>query len=720
MKKYQLSRMIGCLALGVIWGLSGNRCAADEGMFPISEIQNLQLQELGFKLPANEIFNPDGVSLIDGICRVNGCTGSFVSPQGLIITNHHCAYRAIQTASTVEHDYLTDGFLAKTKELEIPAPGYTVRITESYVDVSPQVLEVVTADMPFLERTKSIDRRRKELEQTAEQQNPGLRAEVAEMFTGKTYVLFLYTYLKDVRLVFAPPSAIGNFGGEVDNWEWPRHTGDFSLMRAYTSVDGKSADYDPNNIPYQPKRVISVDPKGVDEGDLVFLLGYPGRTVRHKTASFLAFDAEYRLPMTVDLYQWQIREMETAGQGNRAIALKHASRIKSLANVEKRTRGQLKGLQRTDILERRRAEERAIESYLQSQPNLAERYGATLADIDQVYQSMSETATFEIHFNELRNASRMLATAWQLWDLAVERQKPDLDRETAALERNLPQTIQQLVLAVKDIDRPTDQLMLQGMIQRLSQIEQSQQIPALWQEIKKLQNQPELVADWISSSKLADVEFVERCLKMSPSELAAVQDPLLQWMGNLYPAYIAQRELDKQREGQLNRLYGDWQSLKEQYLATAFVPDANATLRMTFGRVRGYSPADALTKQPISTLRGMLEKETGTDPFIVPEVVKQAHARGNFGDFVHPRLNQVPIAILYSADTTGGNSGSPILNASGQLIGVNFDRTFEATINDFAWNENYSRSIGVDIRFVLWITGTVYGGDHLLQEMGVK
>jgi hypothetical protein len=291
---------------------------ADDGMFPMSELPRLDLCARGIQLTADELFNPDRVSLVDGICRVNGCTGSFVSGSGLILTNHHCAFDAIQKASTPARDLLQNGFIAATATDEIPAPDYQVRITEQYRDVSQEVLSAVPAGASHLERTKAIERRRKELEIAAEKQQPGLRAEVAEMFAGRTYVLFLYTWLKDVRLVFAPPAAIGNFGGEVDNWEWPRHTGDFSLMRAYTAPDGSSAVYSPNNVPYKPKRVLRVEPSGVDEGDAVFLLGYPGRTARHRTASFLTWEQKVRLPLTVELYQWQIAEMEKAGTSDRA------------------------------------------------------------------------------------------------------------------------------------------------------------------------------------------------------------------------------------------------------------------------------------------------------------------------------------------------------------------------------------------------------------------
>jgi hypothetical protein len=688
-------------------------------MYPMSELPRLNLAEKGIELTADQLFNPNQVSLVDGICRVNGCTGSFVSASGLIITNHHCAFDAIQKASTANNDLLTNGFSAATREQEISAPDYQVRITENYRDVSEDVLKAVTEGMSFLERTKAIDKRRKELEVAAEKENPGLRAEVAEMFAGKTYVLFLYTYLKDVRLVFAPPASVGNFGGEVDNWEWPRHTGDFSFMRAYTAPDGSSATFSKDNIPYQPKRFIQVAPEGVDENDAVFLLGYPGRTARHKTASFLQFEQDIRLPLTVDLYNWQIHEMETAGANDRTVAIKHASRMKSLANVEKRSRGQLLGLRRAGIVATRQAREAELQAYIESEPARKAKYGLLLKDIETVYAEMSAAGPLEIHLLQLRQACRAAAFGYFVYDSAMERAKSDLDREAPYMDRNFAQSMQEVKVAMSDWHSPTDQLMLTGMLERLSQIPETQKLEPFQQLLADASSLPKVAQGLIEGTRLGDVAFVEECLSKSPTELQQTDDPLLRLIIQLHPEYLKLRDTDKAREGRLGQLYGSLIEVKQQFLATSFIPDANATLRFTCGRVRAYSPADAVIRTPISTLRGVIEKTTGVDPFITPEAVLQKYKAGEFGRFVHPRLGQVPVAILYDTDTTGGNSGSPVLNSRGQLVGVNFDRCFEATINDFAWNQDYSRSIGVDIRYVLWITGTVYEAGHLLSEMGL-
>ena len=691
--------------------LSVSLLPADEGMFPISEVASLDLSEQGLELTASEIFNPDEICLVDGVCRVNGCTGSFVSPQGLIITNHHCAYRAIQTASSEANDYLKHGFQSSRLEDEIPAVGYTVRITEGYRDVSEQVLSAVQNDMSFLERTLAIEKRRKELESEAEQANPGQRAEVAEMFVGKSYVLFLYTYIKDVRLVFAPPAAIGNYGGDIDNWEWPRHTGDFAFVRAYVAPDGSTAEYASENVPYQPKRFIQVAPQGVSENDFVMLLGYPGRTARHKTASYLRYLQEVYLPYIVQLYQWQIARMEEAGQDDRAIALKHSSRSKSLANVEKRSRGQLKGLVQKNLVAAREAAEAELQAFIESSPERAEKYGSLLQEIDAVYAEMNQTAHRDLDFANLRSASRLLYIAFTVYSAAVERAKPDVERDSPFMDRNFDLTKKRLMLTVQDLHLPTDRIMLREMLLRVGLAENSL--------LPLTESKAESLIEALLTSELTDADFVTRCLEMEPAELEAVADPGLQFAAKLYPIRKQLQEDGKSREGRLNQLYGDLTSIKQEFLETKFVPDANGTLRLTYGRVEGYSPEDAVYKSPLTTLGGAIAKSTGQEPFDMPAKIVELHQQGQLGSFSHPDLGDIPTCMLYSTDTTGGNSGSPIFNGRGELVGVNFDRAFEATINDFAWDKSYSRSIGVDIRYVLWITGEVFQEKRLLEEMGV-
>lgn len=696
------------LLAGSVVFLIARTSVADEGMFPISELKRLKLAEKGLKLSAEQIFSADKTCLVDGICRVNGCTGSFVSPNGLIITNHHCAYRAIQSASSATNDYLKNGFIPKRPGEEIPATGYTVRVTESFKDVSAEVLSVVDLNQSFGERSKAIARQRKEIEKAAEVQNPGKRAEVAEMFAGKTYVLFVYTYIKDVRLVFAPPSSIGAFGGDIDNWEWPRHTGDYSFMRAYVAPDGSTAEYSPNNVPYKPKKYIQVSAKGANEGDFVMLLGYPGRTARHKTASFIEFEQNIRLPYIVDLYGHHIQTMTKAGEADRSVAIKLLSRIKRLANVEKRSRGQIKGLVGANIAAKRAAEEAKLAAFIESDPERKSRYGETLPKINQAYARLSQTAMAEANFQNLRLSSQLLGIAYTLYDSATERQKADLDRESAYMDRNFDQTISRLKLAQRDLDLTIDRALLTEVMNRYAKDGLSVKLPAL-----------DSLDQMYSQTTLHQAETLKACLNKTPDQLAAMNDPFMKLAVRLYPEYLRLRELNKQRDGELNQLYGELITVKQAFQESNFVPDANATLRLTHGTVRGYSPADAVRMNPATTLSGVIAKTTGVEPFVTPDEVIKLHQERDFGNYAHPKLNDIPVAILYDTDTTGGNSGSPILDGNGQLVGVNFDRAFEATINDFAWNTNYSRSIGVDIRYVLWVTDNVYGSKFLIREMGL-
>jgi hypothetical protein len=705
MKTISSKCSIALVFVALISVITLKQSLGDEGMYPISEIGRIGLASKGLQLTASEIFSSDDVCLVDGIVRVNGCTGSFVSPKGLIITNHHCAYAAIQQASTPEHDYLKDGFAAANFADEIPAKGYVVKVTQAFEDVSEKMLQAVNDQMDFAERTKALERRQKELEKLAEENNPGLRAEIAEMFTGKTYVLFLYTYIKDVRLVFAPPDAVGKFGGDVDNWEWPRHTGDFSFMRAYVAPDGSSADYSTDNVPYQPKRFIQVAAKGVQEGDFVMLLGYPGRTARHKTARYLQYLQDDFLPFGVGLNRAIMDIMDEVGEADRGLALKNLSRYQSLANVEKRSRGQLKGLANTAILANRIEEERKLLDYIHASPERRQQFGHLIPKIAEAYDQISAQHASEMNFSALKSQVLAYSMAATIYESAQERAKPDLEREPAFMDRNFDQTKNRVMIDQQNFNEPTDRRVLELLFSR-RKLDESQ--------LGRLD-----IDQMYSHTKIHDTNFVYECFSMTAEELEALDDPFIQMAVALYPEHLRLRELNKSREGELNKLYGELITVKQEFLKTNFIPDANGTLRLTFGRVRGYSPADAIMMQPFTTLSGMLAKATGQDPFVVPEPVRQASQNKQFGPFILPDKNDVPVAMLYDTDTTGGNSGSPVINARGELVGVNFDRTFEATINDFAWNTNYSRSIGVDIRYALWITGVVYDGKHLLKEMQI-
>jgi hypothetical protein len=694
---------------------------ADEGMWPMSEIRRLDLKSKGLQIPVDAIYNPDSISLVDGICSLGGCTGSFVSSEGLIITNHHCAFNAVQDASTPERNYLELGFNAAAREQEVQARGMTVRITESYRDVSSEVLAVVQAGMEPAARAKAIERRTKEIVAETESKNPGKRAEVAEMFIGKSYVLFIYTYLKDVRLVFAPPRGIGNFGGETDNWIWPRHTGDFSFFRAYVGPDGRPADYSMSNVPYHPKKFIQVAPEGVSEGDFIFICGYPGRTYRHQAASYLDYEYRVRMPMLVDWYGWQIRQMEEAGKNDPAAALKLAPRIKSLSNTYKNNRGKLAGISRTHMVQKWRDQESKLAAFIDGDAARRSRYGQVLPTLAAVYNETGKNAAREFVLQYLTRSPETLRVASSIYEAAQERRKPDLERESAYMERNWRQTVDRVLLSLKNVHAPVDRAVLRQLLVRASGLPADQRIKGVDATIgTSAESIGQFLARSYGDGRILQENFVREMLTKSPEDLAAVDEPFLHLAAALYAELQSLKDTEKRRSGELNRLYGLYIEAKREFLGAEFVPDANSTLRFTFGHIRSYQPADGLLAKPITTLTGVVEKNTGEDPFNAPPALLELYRKQDFGPFAHPVLKDVPVAILYDADTTGGNSGSPILNARGQLIGVNFDRAWEATINDYGWSPDYSRSIGVDIRYVLWVTLKIGRAEHLLREMRVK
>jgi len=723
-KKTLITSLLTCSLLTVGILQSGYK-PWEEGMFPLSEIHKLDLKKAGLKINQNEIYNPNGISLVDALVNVGGCTGSFISNEGLIITNHHCAFSAVQQASTPEHDYLTNGFVAKQREQEIEAKGLTCRITDSYEDVSDRVLGAVAQITDPSSRLKLINDAIKNIVKEAEQKDPSIQAEVSEMFIGKTYVLFRYKTIQDVRLVYVPNRQIGEYGGETDNWVWPRHTGDFSFMRAYVAPNGNPAKYSKNNVPYTPKKFLKVNPKGTNEEDFVFILGYPGKTFRHRPAQFIEYQQKFVLPYVSDLYDFQNTTMENAGKKDKATEIKLATRIKRNANVMKNYRGKLQGLQGIDLIAKKKGEDAELASFINGNVDVKAKYGNLMSDIDNLYKLINGDAKRDLWLDQIYNSTSLLTVSKNinLFKAALNAQ-PEAEKEAFFIQ-NLPKLKQVLSGAYESYDIDADRKIFKKMLIDATGLPFNQQVNAINKISSKSANSETVVDAYLEKTfgltKLKDSNYVFSSLLKSPKSLNAYNDALLKFEIDVAQQIKELKPEKDRREGVLNKLMGDYVNVKEKLLKKDFIPDANSTLRLTYGYVRGYWPADANYMRPYTTIKGILEKGSlGNPEFDYPAQIKSLWQAKDFGSFEKQDLKDVPVAFLYNMDTTGGNSGSPIMNAYGELIGVNFDRAYGATINDYAWNESYSRSIGVDIRYVLWVASKIDNANFLLKEMGVK
>ena len=686
----------------------------DEGMFPLSDLNRVDLKKAGLKIKQSDIYNPGKVGLVDALVRVGGCTGSFVSEEGLIITNHHCAFGAVQLASTIDNDYLTNGFVARTRDQEIEAQGLTIRITDSYEDVSTRVLSAADKAKTPAERVEFIGQESKKIAQEAEKIDPSIKAEVSEMFIGKSYVLFRYKTIEDVRLVYVPKSSIGEFGGESDNWVWPRHTGDYSFLRAYVGADGKPAKYSTSNVPYQPKKHLKINPKGVQEEDFTFILGYPGRTFRHRPAQYIEYQEKYLLPYTSSLFGFQNDIMREAGIQDKATEIALATRIKRNSNVRKNYQGKMKGLKNISLVQSKEQEDAALAAFISKTPELNAKYSSLMSDIDGLYKEVFSDAERELWFGQIYNSTSILTAARHINSFKTGMQKSGnatafFQANSAKLKENLASTYASYRL---NVDLP----IFTKMISDAQQLPQNQRVYAVDNKSKTDNFAKEL----LSESKLNDSEFVMNTLLASAASLQNYTDNVLTFQADINQQIVSIQPESARRDGVLNKLMGDYVAVKELFQKKNFVPDANSTLRLTYGYIRGYSPEDAVYMRPITSLKGVFEKgRSGMEEYLFPAALLTAWEAKDFGKYAMKELNDVPVNILYNMDTTGGNSGSPIMNAYGELIGVNFDRAYDATINDFAWNESYSRSIGVDIRYVLWIADKIDNAGFLLKEMGI-
>ncbi len=688
---------------------------ADEGQWQPHQLPQLkaELKRIGIRLPAERLADLSKHPM-SAMVSLGGCSASFVSRAGLIVTNHHCAYPAIQRNSTPEHNYISEGFLAKTLTAELPAgPSSRVYVTDQVENVTARVQQGVTAKMSGREHHEHIEQSIKALIAECES-DPAYRCSVPSFHRGLEYYRIRQLMIRDVRLVYAPSDQIGNFGGDVDNFEWPRHTGDFSFLRAYVGKDGRPADPAPDNVPYHSKDFLVVSAEGLKKGDPILLAGYPGRTSRYKLPSEIRFARDSYYPMRVAEMQADLAVIANATSGDAAADVRYASVAKGIHNGLKKTEGLLAGFARKDIAAIKDVQDAALRNWLRAQPD--KPASEMLARLDQAIASDMALSEEEFAWSVATN-SDLLKSARSLYRLAVERSKPDSERESGYQQRDVAFIKARLSRLEQSFVSRVDQARYMAALQRYRLLDARMHTAGLDAVL------PQDVAALYSQTQLNDTAKRLGWMEQDAAAFENSDDAFIRLAVALHTSGMALEARRKEVDGNLERVIPQFMQAMiawKQSQGKPVYPDANSTLRVTYGTVDSYSPRDGITKGPFTTVQGIVEKHTGLEPFKAPQNLLDAVKAKRYGVFKDAILGTVPVNFLSSADTTGGNSGSAVLNKNGELVGLNFDSTYESVTKDWYFDPEITRAIHVDIRYMLWVMKEVDAADNVLKEMTIK
>lgn len=692
---------------------------AREGMWVPQQLPEIAgpLKQAGLELPPEQLADLTGDPM-GAVVALGGCTASFVSPEGLVVTNHHCAYGAIQLNSTAERNLMKDGFVAATRADELSAgPNARVYVMDQITDVTAD-MQAAAGKLAGLARQQALEAKQKALIAACEAE-AGFRCTLYSFFGGQTYRLFRQVEIKDVRLVYAPPGSIGNYGGEIDNWMWPRHTGDFSFYRAYVGKDGKPAAYSPDNVPYQPKRHLSLATDPLESGDFVMVAGYPGRTNRYALYDEFQDVATWQYPVVGQHLKNLVGIVEAAGNEDAEIEVKYASTIRGWQNAMKNWDGQLEGFARIDAAGTKQAEEAAVLAWLRSQGR-AGRDG--LAAHDALVKLAAEaraTRERDLVIGQV-GATGLLGNLRMLHRVAIEAAKPDAERTPGYQQRDLPA----IEGAVRQLERRFDPRMEKQLLAywlgEYVKLPAAQRVPAIdaWLGGDDAAAIRRALDETYANTALAGTDARLALLKADQATIEASTDPLLKLAVALQPTLLEIEKIGKARSGDDSRYRPVYLAAVQAYKrgqGQGVYPDANLSLRITYGNVMGYSPKDGVAYTEFTSLDGLAAKATGEEPFDAPKNQLELIA-----GMTAEEKAAIPVNFLSDLDITGGNSGSPVLNGKGELVGLAFDGNWESVSSNWVFDPTMTRMIAVDHRYMLWIMDKVFPAPHLLQEMGAK
>lgn len=697
-------------SLFLIFTLISTSLIADEGMWLPSLIKDkiADMQKNGFKLTAEDIYNINQASLKDAIVQFGGgCTGELISDNGLLITNHHCGFGQIQSHSSVEHDYLKDGFWAMSLNEELPNKGLSVKFLVRMEDVTDKILSGYKPEMTENERTEIVKANSASVIAAAKQNN-NYETRVEALYYGNQYFLFVYETYTDVRLVGAPPSSIGKFGGDTDNWMWPRHTGDFSIFRIYAGKDNKPAAYSKENIPYKPKKFFPISLSGVKEGDFTLVYGYPGRTQEYLMSDGVKYIAGISNPNKINLRTMRLDIQKEEMSKSAEIRIKYASKNASVANSWKKWQGEAKGIVRLNTINDKIEFEKAFSVWAKDKPE----YSSLIKEISATYKKLEPFAFVNDYQSEAINANEIVKFAGTVYSAALKNSKmsPEISAE------NISAIMEDFY---KDYYMPIDKKSFIAIVG-----EYYKNVPAKYQP----KYFTDKMAEYITVDSFATYIFDNSIFSSKEKALRFISDGVTPGKFDNDPAVIMYKEFNDYftnsvkpvydgLNNNLNLLYRTYMRGQMEFRKDkTFYPDANSTLRITYGKVKGYVPLDGVYFKHSSTLDGIMQKDNPQIyDYNIPQKLRDLYARKDFGRWA---VNgTVPVCFIATNHTSGGNSGSPVLNGKGELIGLNFDRVWEGTMSDVAYDPDMCRNISLDIRYVLFVIDKLAGAQRLIDEM---